>query len=191
MPSRRSRPVRTILVPRDLPRRDEPQLEGLAGTLKDRPGRHGGSATAVPTTEEAIGHPPRFTLPPAPRAEESFGPTKALQESDACPHVGEKPVEFGQVAGVVHAGPKAGCVDGHATRLWLRQRREYPLLEKAGVPRSVATKLTSHKTEEVYRRYAIADRVALEEGVEKLARLHATPKGARTIEPIRKEASGA
>lgn len=64
-------------------------------------------------------------------------------------------------------------------------------LEKVGVPRSVATKLTGHKTEEVYRRHAIADRVALEEGVEKLARPHATPKGARTIKPIRREAFGA
>jgi integrase len=46
-------------------------------------------------------------------------------------------------------------------------------LERAGVPRSVAMKLTGHKTEAVYRRYAIADSVALAEGVEKLARLHA------------------
>lgn len=45
-------------------------------------------------------------------------------------------------------------------------------LERAGVPRSVATKLTGHKTESVYRRYAIADEAALREGVEKLARLH-------------------
>ncbi len=45
-------------------------------------------------------------------------------------------------------------------------------LERAGVPRSVATKLTGHKTESVYRRYAIADEAALQEGVEKLARLH-------------------
>lgn len=49
-------------------------------------------------------------------------------------------------------------------------------LEKAGVPRSVAMKLTGHKTEAVYRRYAIADHVALSEGVEKLARLHSTAK---------------
>jgi integrase len=48
-------------------------------------------------------------------------------------------------------------------------------LEKAGVPRSVAMKLTGHKTEAVYRRYAIADRVALSEGVEKLAKLHGAP----------------
>lgn len=45
-------------------------------------------------------------------------------------------------------------------------------LERAGVSRSVATKLTSHKTESIYRRYAIADADALAEGVEKLARLH-------------------
>ncbi|MDA0328838.1 MAG: site-specific integrase [Gemmatimonadetes bacterium] len=47
-------------------------------------------------------------------------------------------------------------------------------LERAGVPRSVAMKLTGHKTEAVYRRYAIADAKSLEEGVEKLARLHAS-----------------
>jgi integrase len=52
-------------------------------------------------------------------------------------------------------------------------------LERAGVPRSVAMKLTGHKTEAVYRRYAIADAAALAEGVEKLARLHAT----RSAEP--------
>lgn len=48
-------------------------------------------------------------------------------------------------------------------------------LERADVPRSVAMKLTGHKTESVYRRYAIADSRALAEGVEKLARLHAAP----------------
>jgi integrase len=46
-------------------------------------------------------------------------------------------------------------------------------MERAGVPRSVAMKLSGHKTESVYRRYAIADARAMEEGVEKLARLHA------------------
>jgi integrase len=45
-------------------------------------------------------------------------------------------------------------------------------LEAAGVARSVAMKLTGHKTEAVYRRYAISDRTALEEGVAKLAQLH-------------------
>jgi hypothetical protein len=44
-------------------------------------------------------------------------------------------------------------------------------------------RLTGHKTEAVYRRYAIADAAALAEGVEKLARLHAT-RSARRVVPI-------
>ena len=34
-------------------------------------------------------------------------------------------------------------------------------MEQAGVPRSVAMKLTGHKTESVYRRYAIVSPVTL------------------------------
>jgi hypothetical protein len=45
-------------------------------------------------------------------------------------------------------------------------------LERAGVPRSVAMRLTGHKTEAVYRRYAIVAKSDLEEGVGKLAKLH-------------------
>jgi integrase len=48
-------------------------------------------------------------------------------------------------------------------------------LERAGVPRSVAMSLTGHKTESVYRRYAIVDSVAQAEGVAKLAALHSEP----------------
>lgn len=45
-------------------------------------------------------------------------------------------------------------------------------LERAGVPRSVAMKLTGHKTENVYRRYAIVSEADLADGVSKLRRLH-------------------
>ena len=43
-------------------------------------------------------------------------------------------------------------------------------LERASVARSVATKLTGHKTESVYRRYAIVNEADLRAGVEKLAK---------------------
>lgn len=57
-------------------------------------------------------------------------------------------------------------------------------LERAGVSRSVAMKLTGHKTEAVYRRYAIADKAALEEGVGKLAALHGSDRASRKVVPI-------
>jgi integrase len=47
-------------------------------------------------------------------------------------------------------------------------------LERAGVPRSAAMKLTGHKTEAVYRRYAITDSAMLQDAVAKLALLHET-----------------
>jgi len=50
-------------------------------------------------------------------------------------------------------------------------------LERASVPRSAAMKLTGHKTEAVYRRYAITDSAMLQEAAVKLAVLHAAEAG--------------
>jgi integrase len=50
-------------------------------------------------------------------------------------------------------------------------------LERAGVPRSVAMKMVGHKTEAIYRRYAIVDEAMLREGAEKLARAEAAAQG--------------
>ena len=49
-------------------------------------------------------------------------------------------------------------------------------LERAGVSRSVAMKLVGHKTEAIYRRYAIVCEADLSEGVKKLAAVR-TNKG--------------
>lgn len=57
-------------------------------------------------------------------------------------------------------------------------------LERAGVSRSVAMKLTGHRTEAVYRRYAVSSAADLAEGVAKLAALHGAPSGSRTVVPI-------
>jgi hypothetical protein len=56
--------------------------------------------------------------------------------------------------------------------------------ERAGVPRSVTMKLTEHKTESVYRRYAIVSEADLAEGVRKVAALHASGE-----EPVRRVTS--
>ena len=46
-------------------------------------------------------------------------------------------------------------------------------MERAGVSRSVAMKITGHKTESVYRRYAIVSEADIAEGLAKVAQLHA------------------
>jgi hypothetical protein len=45
-------------------------------------------------------------------------------------------------------------------------------LERAGVPRSVAMKMVGHKTESVYRRYAIVDEGMMRESAGRLQSLH-------------------
>ena len=54
-------------------------------------------------------------------------------------------------------------------------------LERAGVSRSVAMKLTGHKTESVYRRYAIVSEADLSEGVKKLGALTLTGTKTGTV----------
>ncbi len=59
-------------------------------------------------------------------------------------------------------------------------------LERAGVPRSVAMKLVGHKTESIYRRYAIVARQDLVDGLKRLAEYRAgldkTPAEQKVVE---------
>ncbi len=57
-------------------------------------------------------------------------------------------------------------------------------LERAGVSRSVAMKLVGHKTEAIYRRYAIVCEADLSEGVKKLATLAAGSVGGQMAKVV-------
>lgn len=58
-------------------------------------------------------------------------------------------------------------------------------LERAGVSRSTAMEMVGHKTESVYRRYAIVAEADLREGGQKLAALHHTEAGKpRSVIPL-------
>src|SRR5215831_17248810 len=58
-------------------------------------------------------------------------------------------------------------------------------LERAGVPRSTAMEMVGHRTEAIYRRYAIADEVMLRDGAAKLSALHEVePTASRVIRSL-------
>jgi integrase len=57
-------------------------------------------------------------------------------------------------------------------------------LERAGVPRSAAMRMTGHKTEAVYRRYAIVDSGMLQEAAAKLAALHAAEANCQSCDKV-------
>jgi len=59
-------------------------------------------------------------------------------------------------------------------------------LERAGVSRSAAMKLTDHKTESVYRRYAIVSEADLSEGVKKLGALSLSGRRRGVVKRLRK-----
>src|SRR5205814_694084 len=78
---------------------------------------------------------------------------------------------------------KAGCPGRYLHDF---RRTAVRNLERAGVPRSVAMKLTGHKTESVYRRYAIVPKQDLVDGLKRLAEyrtaLEMKPDDLRVVE---------
>ena len=65
----------------------------------------------------------------------------------------------------------AACVAAGHPGLLIHDLRRSAVrnMEQAGVPRSVAMKLTGHKTENVYRRYAIVSESDLQEAARRIA----------------------
>jgi hypothetical protein len=61
-------------------------------------------------------------------------------------------------------------------------------LERAGVPRSVAMKMVGHKTEAIYRRYAIVSDADLQDAAKKLAAASASGDNLVTVAPARNPA---
>jgi site-specific recombinase XerD len=59
-------------------------------------------------------------------------------------------------------------------------------LERAGVPRSTAMAMVGHRTESIYRRYAIVDETMLREGAERLTAFYRGQLPAATIVALRK-----
>jgi integrase len=140
------------------------QVEFDAGTIRLEPG----------TTKNKEGRTfPFAKLPPlAELLETQRAHTRALEKEQGrvIPHVfhrGGEPIRYMRTAWN-GATRRAGVPDAIFHDL---RRTAVRNLERAGVPRSVAMKLTGHKTEAIYRRYAIADAAALAEGVDKLAKL--------------------
>lgn len=63
--------------------------------------------------------------------------------------------------------------------------------ERAGVPRSVAMSIVGHKTESIYRRYAIVDEAMQREAAARLDAWVKTPRptaGTATVKSLRKTA---
>ena len=104
--------IRPVLVSHDFPRRDEPELERLSRSLKDRPGRHRSAAPAI-RAQGATRRTPRGPGVAAGRAHESVRPTQAFQETLTGPLVGKEPVEVRQIRRIVDARPQPSGVRRH------------------------------------------------------------------------------
>ena len=144
------------------------------------------SSSRVLSQAEIFSRPYCWMVPPlADSLREQRERTSAIEREQSCIivpvfHRNGKPI-----LSYVRAW-KAACKAAGLTGRLVHDLRRTAVrnLERAGVSRSVAMKLTGHKTEAVYRRYAITSAADLSEGVAKLAVLHNATAGARRMLPF-------
>ena len=108
----------TVLLAGHPPDRPEPKCQGLAGVLKDRPGRHRTLVVATRTLQQNAGLRPTF--PPATaRAAKAVRPTEPKQILPAGLLRRKASLKFHQIPRkILHRGPYY--------RLWLPESSEYP-----------------------------------------------------------------
>ena len=96
----------------------------------------------------------------------------------------------GEPIGCFRGAWDAACKRVGQDGAWFHDLRRTAVrrLEMAGVSRSVAMKITGHKTESVYRRYAITDRKAIEHGMKKIHQFRQEQTEKRTSLALRKGA---
>jgi integrase len=115
-----------------------------------------------------------FPLVPELRAvlERQLAATRAFEQQTGCVvpwlfHREGRPIRSFRRAWLT-AGQQAGVIRlPHDFR-----RTAVRNLERAGVPRSTAMAMVGHRTESIYRRYAIVDEAMLREGAQKLSVFH-------------------
>jgi integrase len=84
---------------------------------------------------------------------------------------------------------KAACLPGRIPHDF--RRTAVRNLVRAGVPETIAMKLTGHKTRSVFDRYDITSGRDLREAVERLAAFHGSAEPARRVVPVPAERVGA
>ena len=102
---------------------------------------------------------------------------EALQKADTiCPYVFHR--DGRRIKTFKKAWADACTAAGHPGMLLHDLRRSAVRnMERAGLSRSVAMQLTGHKTEAIYRRYAITSEADLREGVDRLNGVVGTNRG--------------
>jgi integrase len=131
--------------------------------------RKGGEVRLDPgTTKNQAGRVFPFTDTLRTLVEGLWAEHEALQEKDKlCPHVFQR--NGRRIKTLKGAWAKACKAAGHPGMLLHDLRRSAVRnMERRGLSRSVAMQLTGHKTEAVYRRYAITSEADLREGVDRL-----------------------